>query len=87
MRITDVLILGPAELQILCDEYVGCRVERLSPSYSLIQQYRITIEVEDEGSYYDFLLDNSMATASHNFYYRVRLDKAFSEKIRRRKLK
>ncbi|MBJ6801578.1 hypothetical protein [Geomonas propionica] len=85
MRITDVLILGRAELDLLCDEYVGCRVARLSPSYSLIQQYRITIEAEDEDSYYNFLLDNCMATSSHNFYYRVRLDKAFSEKIRRRK--
>ncbi|WP_224983583.1 hypothetical protein [Geomonas agri] len=87
MKLTDVLILGPAELEMVCEEYPGCAVGDVSPSYSLIKQYRITIEVDDENDYYNFLLDNSMATSSHNFYYRVRVDKNFYERIRRRKLK
>ncbi|WP_129124651.1 hypothetical protein [Geomonas oryzae] len=86
MKLTDVLILGPEELRIVREEFPDCKVDRLSTSDTLIQQYRITFELEEESSYYNFLLDNRMAMSSHNFYYRVKIDKIFSERIRKRKL-
>ncbi|TGU75073.1 hypothetical protein E4633_06355 [Geomonas terrae] len=86
MKLTDVLILGPEELRIVREEYPDCKVDRLSNSDTLIQQYRITLELEEENTYYNFLLENCMAMSSHNFYYRVKVDKIFSERIRKRKL-
>lgn len=86
MKITDVLILGPDELKAVCDQYPDGKIDQLSSSDNLIQQYRITVEVEDEEDYYNMLLDNSIAMSSHNFYNRVKVDKRFAERIKKRSL-
>lgn len=86
MKITDVLILGPDELKAVCDQYPDGKIDQLSSSDNLIQQYRITVEVEDEEDYYNMLLDNSIAMSSHNFYNRVKVDKRFAERIKKRNL-
>ena len=82
MKITDILLLGPEELKILCDRYPTCEVKKLTESEFVIQQYEISIQDEDEENYYNFLLDNCIAMSSHKFYSRVKSDKDFSDKIR-----
>ena len=84
MKMTDVLILGGEELKLVCARYPGCKVRRLSDGDGLIQQYRIELEASDEEGYYHFLLDNSMAMSSHNFYHKVKTDQGFAETIRKR---
>lgn len=83
MKITDILLLGPQELKILCDQYHNCEVNKLTDSEDLIQQYGVSIQAEDEESYYDFLLDNCIAMSSHNFYYRVKNDRMFSDRMKK----
>jgi hypothetical protein len=84
VSITDILLLGPGELNELCNCYPGCKVERLTTSESLIQQYRVQIEVEDEDDYYSLLLSKSIAMSSHSFYSKVKSDKNFSDRIKRK---
>ncbi|QWV96923.1 hypothetical protein KP003_17305 [Geomonas nitrogeniifigens] len=86
MMLTDILILDQEELKLVRDKYIDCKLDKLSPSDSMIQQYRITIDVDNENSYYNFLLDNCIAMSSHNFYFRVKVDTIFFERIRRRRL-
>lgn len=84
MNIKDILLLGPEEVKIISDQYPKCKVEQLTSSEDLIQQYEITITGEDEEKYYDFLLDNCIAMSSHNFYSKVKSDKNFCDRIKKR---
>lgn len=45
MNITDILLLGPEELKIVCDKYPTCKVNKLTDSEALIQQYELSIKV------------------------------------------
>ena len=82
--ITDILLVGPEELKILCDNYPTCKVKKLTDSENLIQQYEVSIQGECEKNYYDFLLDNCIAMSSHNFYSKVKTDKKFCERMKKR---
>lgn len=84
VKIMDVLLLGPEELKILRDKYISCKINNLTSSEDLIQQYRLSMQVEDEEDYYNFLLDNCMAMSSHNFYSRVKVDKSFADRMKKR---
>ena len=85
MNIKDILLLGPEEVKIICDQYPKCKVDQLTSSEDLIQQYEITLQDEDEEEqYYDFLLDNCIAMSSHNFYSKVKSDKNFCDRIKKR---
>ena len=84
MLITDILLVGPEELKIVCDNYSTCKVNKLTDSENLIQQYEITIQDESEKDYYDFLLDNCIAMSSQNFYLKIKSDKKFCERMKKR---
>ncbi|MBJ6749908.1 hypothetical protein [Geomonas anaerohicana] len=83
MSITDILLLGPEELDELSDCYPSCNIEKLTASENLIQRYRVRIEGESEDGYYSLLLDRSIAMSSHNFYSRVKADKEFANRIKK----
>lgn len=82
--IIDILILGPEELNIIKDKYPKCRILQLTNSDHMIQQYQVTINHENEDDYFMFLLDNVIAMSSSNFYSRVKSDKAFADRIKKR---
>ncbi|ADO00788.1 MULTISPECIES: hypothetical protein [Citrifermentans] len=84
MSITDTLLLGPEELVELCKRYSTCQVEKLTTSKNLFQQYRVHIEGEDEEGYYNFLLDKGLAMSSDSFYTKMKSDKTFARRIKRR---
>jgi hypothetical protein len=84
VNITDILLLGPEELKIVCDNYPTCKVNKLTDSEALIQQYELSINDEDEEEYYEFLLDNCIAMSSHNFYSKIKSDKKFCERMKQR---
>jgi hypothetical protein len=79
--IVDVLLLGSEELETITNEYPGCHFMRLSYQDDIISQYRVIIPNEDEDSYYEFLVKNTLAMSSRNFYSRIKSDRKFAKRM------
>ncbi|QWV96924.1 hypothetical protein KP003_17310 [Geomonas nitrogeniifigens] len=82
--IIDTLIIALGEPTILTKAFPGCEINRLTPADSTIQRYRVALKDEDEQSYFDFLQDNCMAMTSNRFYFRMKSDKSFADRMRGR---
>ncbi|QWV92896.1 hypothetical protein KP004_17245 [Geomonas oryzisoli] len=82
--IIDTLIIGLGEPTILTEAFPDCKVTKLTRADAMIQRYRVILKDEDEERYFEFLQDNCMAMTSNRFYFRVKNDKAFAEKMRAR---
>ncbi|MBJ6801579.1 hypothetical protein [Geomonas propionica] len=82
--IIDTLIIGLGEPTILTKAFPRCEVTRLSGANSTMQRYRVALKDEDEQRYFDFLQDNCMAMASNKFYFRIKNDASFAERMRAR---
>lgn len=84
--IIDILLLEEGDTEILRRRYPNCVLRNETNSAIRCQRYRLIIPDEDQygDSYYNFLLDNSIATTSRNFQARFGYDEAFRERIRAR---
>jgi len=84
MRIRDVLLVGPEELAMFCRQYPDCVVSNLTGSAGNIQQYQVSVHVDNEEDYYEFLIDNCIAMSSQMFYSRVKSDPQFAVRMKHR---
>ncbi|WP_224983584.1 hypothetical protein [Geomonas agri] len=82
--IIDTLIIGLGEPAILSEAFPGCKVTRLTSADAVIHRYRVILKDEDEQRYFDFLQDNCMAMTSNRFYFRMKNDKVFADRMRTR---
>jgi hypothetical protein len=82
--IIDTLLIGTEDLTIITGRYPRCKVTKFTNPRHMAQQYRVRIQGEDEECYYNFLLDNRIAMSSNNFYYRVKSDRRFADRMKAR---
>lgn len=80
--VVDVLHVGSEDIETIKKQYSDCTVIKQSNHDRTIQRYTVIILNEDETSYYTFLLQKSMATASANFCARIASDPKFAEQMR-----
>lgn len=80
--IIDTLILGPKELDIIKRKYLKCQTIQLTDSDHMVQYYQITIYNENEEDYYIFLLKNSIAMSSKNYYSRIKNGIRYADRIK-----
>ncbi|WP_129126398.1 hypothetical protein [Geomonas oryzae] len=83
--IVDILTLEPRELCVFQAKYPHFEILNNTLSgLSTRQKIVISIQEEDEDSYYDFLLLNYIALSSKEFTHRLSHDKLFAERIKTR---
>lgn len=82
--IIDTLIIGLGIPTILTDKFPKCQLTRLASPDSTIQRYRISLKDEDEQSYFNFLQDNCIAMSSNKFYFKMKSDKDFADRMKAR---
>lgn len=80
--IIDILNIMPRDIEVFHIKYPDCLI--LNPAfrdYDKAQKIVIVIPDEEENSYYDFLLNNGIATSSKEFTYRVSHEKLFADRM------
>lgn len=80
--IIDILNIMLSDIGVIRSKYPDCLI--LNPAfrdYDTAQKIVIVIPEEDENNYYDFLLDNGIATSSKEFTYRVSHEKQFADRM------
>ena len=82
--IIDTLIIGLGEPTILTRAFPACEITRLTRGDAMLQRYRVTLKSEDEERYFDFLQDNCIAMTSNRFYFRMKNDQVFAERMKAR---
>jgi len=82
--ILDRLFIQPKELALITEKYPACKITKLGGSDQLIQQFRVNIKDEVEEAYFDFLVDNAIAMSSNKFYFRVKSDIKFADRMNAR---
>jgi hypothetical protein len=84
--IVDILLLSQEDISLLKKRYPNCLLTNIDNNKNLTKHYRFILQGEDlDGdSYYNFLLDNLIATASANFRSRLESDPKFTERMRAR---
>lgn len=84
MKIIDTLLLGQNELRLILNTFPDIRSTNLSKTSNNTQQYQISLEIDEEDIYYNFLLDNFLPMSSTNFLFKLKTDEAFAERMRLR---
>lgn len=84
MILIDTLLLDPSQLQILCNKYNVVESTNLTNTSNYTQEYRISVELNDEEGYYNFLFDNWLSRTSTKFLTKLQSDLNFAERIRQR---
>lgn len=84
--IVDTLVMDRADIPLLRSQFPCCVVVKNTTSDNCVQQYQVIIPEEDpaDDRYYNFLLDNLMATSSWRFQLRYSSDGMFRERIKAR---
>jgi hypothetical protein len=80
--IIDMVLVGPEELVAITQKYPEAAITPIHPSTGLIRRFRIIIPNEDEEGWYKFLVANSIAMSSKNFYSRLKSDLMFAQTIK-----
>lgn len=82
--IVDTVFLGTEEIAKVKDEYPEAVIRTRTFTATTIQRYLVIIPDHNwfDDDYYQFLLDNHIATSSSAFCSRVESDKKFAERMR-----
>jgi hypothetical protein len=84
MKIIDTLLLGQKELRLVLNTFPNAYSVNLSQTSNNTQQYQISLDIDEEDAYYNFILDNFLSMSSTNFLFKIKTDEAFAERMRLR---